>query len=271
MFVVALSLPAMADGDLRVTLLDGDARVLDSRGTLAAAAGLGIPGPALVQTTAATRLLRLEWASGTAVDLGPDTQLLIAPLGLGDKPGRGVLYLQRGWVKLSAASGEPPPQLLSVYAATTLQQGALVGFVGQGQAWLFDESGAAQVADRPPRGPALALGSGQSYVRAGSESGRLVGRAAPELVRDVPRSFRDTLPRRHAQAAARPAAPRPLTQPAFNELREWLATEATVRRYIATHFAHWAGDGGFRAALLAQEKDHPDWAQVLHPERARRP
>jgi hypothetical protein len=267
-------LPARAvEGDALVTLLDGDGRVLDRSGAFAAAEGLKVSGAALVQTGAGTKLLRLEWSGGSAVDLGPDTQLLVAPLGLADKPDktRAALYLLRGWVKLSAAPGENPPQLLSLFSGALLQQGALVAFVGNGQAWIFDESGSSQIMERPARGNPLALGGGQFYTRIGADPGQVLPRAPAATLKDVPRAFRDTLPRRYAAAASKPATPRALAQPGYADLREWMSGESTVRRFVVVHFAHWARDPAFRSALAAQEKNHPEWSAILHPNPPRKP
>lgn len=271
-----LGLPAQAQvagPDALLTLLDGKARVLTTQGTVAAEVGLKLRGPAIVQLGPNDRLLRLEWPGGTALDLGPNTQLLVAPLGLADKPdaSRAALYLLRGWAKLSTVASEAAPQLLNVFSGTLLQQGALVAFVGNGQAWVFDESGAPQVMERPARGSPMTLSAGQFYTRTGSNPGQVLPRAPAEALREVPRAFRDTLPRRHAQVAGKPAAGQSLPQPSFDELQEWLRGESTVRRFIATHFAHWARDANFNAALLAAQKDFPEWAAALHPPKAKRP
>ena len=266
--------PAQAvDGHALVTLLDGDGRVLDRGGTVAAVEGLKLGAAALLQTGANTRLLRLEWSGGSTADLGPDTQLLVAPLGLADKPDktRAALYLLRGWVKLSAAAGESAPQLLSLFSGALLQQGAAVAFVGNGQAWIFDESGSVQVMERPARSNPMALTGGQFYTRIGADPGQVLPRAPAAMLKDVPRAFRDTLPRRWAAASAKPAQPRALAQPGYDELREWMSGETAVRRFVAANFAHWARDAAFRAALLAQEKSHPEWSPVLHPEPPRKP
>lgn len=266
--------PAQAtDGEPIVTLLDGDGRVLDRNGTYAAAEGLKLSGAALVQTGAASKLLRLEWSGGTAVDLGPDTQLLVAPLGLADKPDktRAALYLLRGWVKLSAAAGEPAPQLLSLFSGALLQQGALVAFVGNGQAWIFDESGSSQIMERPARGNPMPLAAGQFYTRVGADPGQVLPRAPAAQLKDVPRAFRDTLPRRYAAAAAKPAPARTLAQPGYTELRDWMSGESALRRFIAANFAAWARDPAFRAALAAQEKNHPEWSVILHPPPPKKP
>lgn len=262
-----------AEGDAVITLLDGDARVLDRSGAFAAAESLKVAGAAIVQTGPGTRLARLEWSDGTTADLGPETQLLVAPLGLAERPDktRATLYLLRGWVKLGAASGGAAPQLVSLFAGSLLQQGAIVAFVGNGQAWIFDEAGNAQVMERPARGSTMALAGGQFYLRIGSDPGQLLPRPPAERLKEVPRAFRDTLPRRYAAALAKAPPPRALAQPGYAELREWMAGESALRRFVAANFSHWARDAAFRTALAAAERDHPEWSVVLHPDRPRKP
>lgn len=269
----ALALPVQAAAlAATVTIVDGEAVLLRGVAKAALAEGVRLAAGDIVETTAAARLLRLELDDGLAVDLGPASRLQLGPRLAGEATRRvAPLYLLRGWAKLSAVAGEAAPQLLNVYSGSLLQQGALVAFVGNGQAWVFDESGAPQVMERPARGSPMTLASGQFYTRTGSNPGQVLARAPAEALREVPRAFRDTLPRRHAQVVTKPVAAQPQPQPSFDEVQEWLRGESALRRFMATHFAHWARDASFHAALLAAPKDFPEWANVLHPPKAKRP
>lgn len=269
--LLAAASRAAGEAEVLVTLHTGDARVLHRSGSAAASAGLKLHGAAIVQTTPGAQLLRLEWPGGTAADLGPDSQLLFAPGGLasGAPERRATLYLLRGWLKLSAVAGEAAPLVMTLFDTATLAQGALVQYAGQGRAWLLAESGSPQVAERPPRGAPVALAAGQLFTRVGSDTAQVLPRPPGELLREVPRAFRDTLPRRYAALKASPAPQREAPAPTYAELREWLAAESAVRRLLPAQFEHWAREPALRAALASP--DHPEWALVLNSERGERP
>jgi hypothetical protein len=262
---------AAAPSDSIITLLEGDARLHTSRGSAAASTGLRIGTTCILHTAPSSKLLRMEWSSGCTLDLGADTRVLLAPAGLGDKGEKAkfTLYLLGGWAKLAAPTlaGSAAPVLFSPLAAAELQQGSLVSFVaGTGtQVWFFDESGTVTVTERPARGAAQTLSGGKFYSRTGNQAGQVLDRAPSNLLRDVPRAFRDPLPRRFGAQAAKPAPTPTLAAPAYAELRDWLLAESALRRFMASQFSAWARSPEFRAALLAREADHPEWAALLRP------
>jgi len=262
---VALALlaprPARADGDAVLTIVDGDARVVDGARAFAAAVGMRLPAGTLVDTGADAALLRLEWDDGRVLDLGPATRVMLAPAGFaGAQRKAPMFYLLAGWAKQSLGSardGQVMPAL-DLPAVT----GVVVSFAGAYRSLVFVESGEAEVAGRPGR-EVLALRQGESVVAVGGERPASSQRAPPGLLAQMPRSFRDTLPRRLPQLGSRGTEGRTLPMPSYAEMAAWLEAEPAVRREFPHRFSAWALEPAFRDALHAHLAAHPEWEPVL--------
>lgn len=270
--LAAPGLAAAAEPGALVTILEGEARIVDGRGATAAAEGLRIEGSVLVDTPAGARLLRLEWAPGRALDLGPDTRVMLLPPALGSAEVKApAFYLLRGWVKFTAPAGASAPGFSMPGVDVAPFTGTLVAHVSATDQWIFTESGSARVVERRKGATPLALKGSETWQRAGSDAGTVQPRPTSEQLRLVPRAFRDTLPMRAAALAGRNAAPRALPFPAYTDLRDWLLAEPPLRRELPRRFAAWAREPSFRSAVDAQLAQHPEWTLVLHPDRAKPP
>lgn len=251
-----------------VTIADGEAVVVDGSRQLQAAEGLKLGDESLVRTDARTRLLRLEWPDGTAADLGPDTQAMVAPGGLAVRGGKGpVIYLLRGWAKLTSPAKAPAAGLVAPRLDVQPFTGTLVVMSVADEAWVFAESGTATMADREPKAGVATLKAGEVYLRAGAAKGSVSPRPTPAQMQRVPKGFRDALPLRLAALKDKPVAARTLPAPTYAELRDWLGAERPLRRNFTRRFAERARDPAFRAGLADNLKAHPEWEPVLFPER----
>ena len=278
--VAAAAVAKPAAPPVVLTILNGGAVLHIGANTVAAALGLRLPQGSLVETLAATTLLRLEWADGSALDLGPDSAVMIEPGALGRSgatpepavQARGAVapafYLLRGWAKHRSAPsaehrGHVSPQLDALPA-----KGAVVMHVVAGATWLFVESGSARLVERAGAKARLDLSIGQSYLRQGAAKGELAQRPNAEQLKDVPRGFRDTLPLRAAQFQGQEIEAKALQAPYYAELRPWLiVAEPALRREFPRRFAPLLREPGFRAALAAKLPDHPEWGPLVYPER----
>lgn len=268
-----LGLAAAAQAAPRITIVDGDAVVIDGERALQAAEGLALGAEAIVRTGSRLGLLRIEWPDGHALDLGPDTQAVIEPGGFGQRGGRApALYLLNGWAKLSSPEGTPSPGALTPRLDLQPFKGVAVLLASATEHWLFAESGGGNVVERDAR-PAtpLALPAGGVYLREGQAKGSLAARPTPAQMQRVPRGFRDRLPLRLAQFKDRSAQARPAPAPSYAELRDWLTAERALRRNATKRFAQRATDPAFRAALAGNLSAHPEWEPVLFPERFTKP
>lgn len=257
-----------ADGPL-VTIVDGDALLVDGSRQWQAAEGLKLNSGTLVHTGANARLLRVEWPDGTAADFGPDTQAMVAPPALGGRARAGAVYLLRGWLKISSLGAGPSPGATAPALELLPHKGAVVLMVAGGETWAFAESGSAPLQEREAKAAASpALKAGEVYLRQGVAKGAVAPRPTPAQMQRVPRGFRESLPLRSAALKDRNPAPRAAPAPSYGELRDWLVTpEPALRRPFTRRFAERARDGEFRSGLVSDLARHPEWEPLLFPER----
>jgi hypothetical protein len=246
-----------------LTLLEGDADVVDGARRLAAKPGLRLAPATLVDTTATTALLRLEWPDRSVVDLGPATRAMIAPPAFAARGGQPpLIYLLQGWAKLTAPPGASAGGIVAPGMELMPLGGAAVVYSGNREQFVFAESGAATVVERKPaNGAPLAVPSGALYAGAGS----VLPFAAPGWLQRVPRSFRDAIPRRAAAFSNRAVDASVLSPPTYVMLADWLGAEPVLRAAFPRRFAPLARDPAFRRELQAHLSQHPEWQRVLHP------
>lgn len=256
-----------ADAPALVTIVEGSATVLDGARLVPAVPGLRLAAGTIVDTAPATGLLRIEFADGSTLDLGPDSHALLLPPGLaGAGPKAPAFYLLQGWAKHSVAGSAKPGGQLA-FAAEVLQPSGVTVSRADGEGLqLFVESGGLQLLERRLK-PAttLTLKAGEFYERAGDAKGRVSPRPVPGFLQGVPRSFRDTIPPRAAQLKGKPAEPKPLPAPTYAALKPWLGAEPVIRREFPRRFRPFARDSAFREGLVKNLAAHPEWEPVLFP------
>lgn len=250
-----------------VTIVDGEAVVVDGARALLAAEGQRLGDEALVRTDARTRLLRLEWPDGTAADIGPDTQAMVGPGGLARGGKSPVLYLLRGWAKISSPAAAAAGGLIAPRLDVQPFKGTLVVMSAADEAWVFAETGTAVLADREPKAGVATLKAGEVYLRAGAAKGTVSPRPTPAQMQRVPKGFRDALPLRLQTLKDKQPAVRGLAPPTYAELGDWLKAEKPLRRNFTRRFAERVRDPAFRAGLSDHLAVHPEWEPVLFPER----
>ncbi|MCA0242959.1 MAG: hypothetical protein LCI02_19105 [Proteobacteria bacterium] len=273
LFVGLMPTPVHAAEGPRITIVDGDALLVDGSRAWQAAEGLGLGPATLVHTAVGSRLLRVEWPDGTAADFGPDTQAMVAPPALGGRAKPAAVYLLRGWLKLSSLGSGPAsmsPGATTPALELLAHQGAVVLMVAGGETWAFAESGRAPLQEREAASPARpVLKPGEVYRRDGQAAGAVAPRPTPAQMQRVPRGFRESLPLRRAAVAGRAVTPRAAPAPRYAELRDWLvATDPALRRPFARRFAARVREADFRSGLLADLPRHPEWEPLLFPERS---
>jgi hypothetical protein len=250
-----------SEGPAVLTMLEGEASLVIGARAFMAAPGARVPAGALIETGAKSGLLRLEWASGATLDLGPGTKVMLRPPLPGSTAG---FYLLQGWAKHSQAAGGSG-QVAAAFEVTPFK-GVMVSQVDDAQAVLFSESGGGSFAARRSGLKSFALRPGESAVIAGSAPPQLLPRPAPAWLQQMPRAFRETLPSRAAQFESKPApalAPRPAL--GYTALQPWLSAEPALRRSFPTRFAELLTDRSFKAAVNAGLKQHPEWEPLLRP------
>ena len=228
--------------------------------------GQTVAAGSLLDTGARTGLLRLEWPDQTALDLGPDTRVMLMPPGFRARQGKPVLaYVLRGWVKLSGGSGQiaaggvltPRLELLPPAAAGS----AVALQVQAGAVKLFAENSAVELLLRPGN-TSLGLPAGAWF----DAEPPALPRPAGAWMAQVPRAFRDPIPRRAAALQGQKISSTPLPAPAYRRAGRLLVLpEPELRRQWPTRLASWLQDPAFRRAVQTGLPRHPEWAPVLNP------
>lgn len=258
---------AGSDSPAVVTILEGSAIIFRGTSKLGASEGVRVQPNDLVETAKGT-FLRLEFADGIRLDLGPGTRAQVNhPTEVSpDNPG---LYVLSGWIKLavdeakrSRKSGFSTP----VFDATDLGGTVLARVDAHGGA-LFVERGRARLANRHGHAFAVTELKTDDFVSIGKD-GRAVldTRPSSEFVEQMPRSFRDTIPSRLAGYSEKEVAPKALGEFSYAEVEPWINAEQVVRRQFVHTWRSKADDPAFRLELTGKLSLHPEWGPVLFPE-----
>ena len=277
--VPALVLPlsaaaAPAPTPALVTMLEGDASVLRDTGRFAAAEGLRLRADDIVVTGTATRLVRIELDDGKTLDLGPSTQLMLLPHPLARDGAAPTAYVLQGWVKLTAPAKSATPALLATPRIEAAHiAGTLIASVAADQLWLFAESGGVDLQRRRDgkAAPPQTLRDGDSFVLPAGGPGSVSRMPPAELRAQVPRAFVDTLPRRAERFAGRNVEPAKPVEVAYADIAAWVNGEAALRAAFVQRLTPRSRDNGFRNALVAEMKLHPEWQPVLFPPPPKKP
>lgn len=198
----AIALPAMAAEPSRplLTITDGPVQVLRGAQKFDAAEGLGLADDDIVRTTPATRVARIEFADGRALDLGPATQVLLLSERAAQAQGwsGATAVLLAGWAKLSAGAAASRLVLAHGVVVGDARGVLLAHRAADGAALAFAESLGLTLLPRGAGGAEVSLREGESWSRdAASAAVRVSARMGG--LREVPRALADTLPRRFKQ------------------------------------------------------------------------
>lgn len=271
--LLALGTAARAAEPLGVTtILEGEALLLRGSEAFALAEGVRLAAGDIVATSGQSRLVRLELGSGAIVDLGPASRLQLAPRLAGDRRRRAApLYLLQGWAKLGSAKGAlaAAPLLATPSLDLSGLRASVVLAIEGDASFVFAESGDQVLAERRGGRSAapLTLRSGQFYTRRGDEKAEIVARPSPAFLQRVPRPFLDTLPPLAQRFKGTDVAPKPLGPVAWDDAQPWVDAERDLRRGFVSRWRSRSRDAEFRRGLLGNERAHPEWDPVLHPEK----
>jgi hypothetical protein len=202
------------------------------------------------------------------IELGPETRFLAdLPYRRGEAPVIGPHFLLAGWVKLTVpkrAEG-PPHRINTPYFDLVISSGIAVLQVTADGTQFFVESGEGLALERTGHSiNGAAVRTGRMYSRkAGQPTGALADRPAPTFVKAMPPAFRDTLPPRLAKLKQRDLEPKPGPEYTYPDVEDWLKGDLEVRRAIVPVMRAKANDPEFRAALIENIPDHPEWNAIL--------
>ena len=255
------------------TIVEGESSIVRDASRVALAEGVRLANDDLIDTTAQTKLLRIEFDDGLMLLVAPESRLWIAPKFSADRtaPRAARVYLLNGTIKLTTkaeASVATP-----VFDVKSSGRDTVVSIVGSGGA-VFAESGDVQIVERTKAkygattaGPALTVKSGEYYARSGADKGKTAPRPDPEFIKRLPRAFLDPLPSRAALFAAREVPGKPLGAIDYALVQPWIDAEAALRPAFLARWRPLASQAEFRKGLVAGLRGHPEWDRTLFPEK----
>jgi hypothetical protein len=259
-----------------VTIVEGESSIVRDANRVALAEGVRLANDDLIDTTAQTKLLRIEFDDGLMLLVAPESRLWIAPKFSADKasPRAARIYLLNGTVKLTTKAEAGATSVATpVFDLKTIGRDTLVS-VGPNGGAVFAESGDVQLVERSKTkngataaGPALTVKTGEYYTRAGADKGKTAPRPDPEFIKRLPRAFLDPVPSRAALFAAREVAGKPLGAIDYAGAQPWIDAEAALRPAFLARWRPLASQAEFRKGLVAGLRGHPEWDRTLFPEK----
>ena len=262
-----------------VTIVEGESSIVRDASRVALAEGVRLANDDLIDTTAQTKLLRIEFDDGLMLLVAPESRLWIAPKFSADKasPRTARIYLLSGTVKLTtkadAGASAAATVATPVFDIKVGGRDTLVSVGANGGA-VFAEAGDVQLVERSKAkngataaGPALTVKTGEYYARAGADKGKTAPRPDPEFIKRLPRAFLDPVPSRAALFATREVAGKPLGAIDYAGAQPWIDAEAALRPAFLARWRPLAAQPEFRKGLVAGLRGHPEWDRTLFPEK----
>ena len=245
-----------------VTIQAGDVSLLRDDARLKLTEGVALKAEDIVELSPQALLLRIEFADGASLLLGPGSRVMVSPKLPGDRA-KVRAYLLAGWAKLSG-----PPEVETSLASPLLDlsgRGArgVLSLGTSGKAQFFAEGGEWKL--RYGTGT-LPLKGGDFVTVTGAGKPEQAGRPSPEFLQALPRPFMDTLPARAQLFAGKEVAPKSVGTLAYADARDWLTVpDVALRRAEIARWKPLARQPEFRAQLIDNLKSHPEWDPVLFP------
>ena len=248
-----------------------EGKVLLVRGAAAyqVADGIRLLEGDIVAAEAASQV-QLQLGDGTLLNLGPGARLMLVavPAARGAK-GETEAALLAGWLKVTQKADARNLRVLAPHLQAAFDGATAVVRAGPGTLEVFVESGALRLAesgDGGKAGPTRNVKAGE-FVAYRNRQATVTPRPGKEFIEAMPRHFRDPLPLLPDKLKERKLEPKRLRDAAYADVEDWLKTAVPVRKGFVRRFAPRTGDPQFRAALVANMREHPEWDRVLFPEK----
>lgn len=252
------------------TIVDGEVQVIRDASRLQLAEGVRLAQNDILEAGAKARFVRLEFADGVILDLGPESRVLLSPRFGADRaklPAR--VHLLKGVAKLTVPKPVTPPAAFTTPALDVMYVARSAVFIVQGaEAQVFAEAGEVGLQERRGGKPAdlVTLKGSEFYARGTDGKGATAPRPSGTFIQKLPRPFLDTLPPRAPLFATREVAPKALGDITYADAEPWVDAEG-LRPQFVTRWRPLAQQPAFREGLAANMASHPEWDRVLYPEK----
>ena len=269
-----MAVPCIAhasDATGTITILEGDALIYRGLGRLHAAEGVRLAVGDIVET-GPSAFMQIELSDNSAVQFGPTTRALInaAPARRG-RPER-WLFIMNGWAKVAGAgerAGAPGYDVRTRPFWMTASPATIVLRTAPAETTLFVERGEVRLAEQQAAGAPVpvSLKQGDYYLRKAGTRGAVSPEAKQAFLAQLPRSFRDSLPRRIDRFRDQEVKPKDAPDFTYADVEPWLKAEPWLRRPLVQRWRAKAHEPAFRASLIANLSAHPEWDPILFPEK----
>lgn len=260
-----LAAPACAQ-DWLISVLEGEAVVVEGARRVAAVAGLRLEPGAIVETGNKTGLVRLEGNDQSTYDLGPDTRAMLSPGGFAARNERTPqIYLLQGWLKGTARGPREAAGVMTPALEVLPFRGSVVVQQQKREHVAFVESGRTDIVERRVGSGSIAVNAGEFYGGEGARRGSVAARPAPAWLQSVPRAFRDPIPLRAQAFRERRVEANVLPGPTYAQLLDWLTAEPTLRAQMPNRFGSLLRDAAFRNEITSHLPSHPEWGPLVEP------
>ena len=261
--------PAARAQDWLISVIEGEAVVVDGLRRLVATAGQRLEPGAIVETGSKAGIVRLESADQSTYDLGPDSRAMLAPPGFAVRNERQPqVYLMQGWLKGTARGQREAAGIVTPALEVLPFKGSVVLQQQKREHAAFVESGRADIIERRVGSGFTVVNAGEFYVGEGARRGTVAPRPAPSWLQSVPKAFRDPIPLRAQAFRDKRIDPAALPGPTYAQLADWLTAEPTLRMQMPARFAPLVmRDVNFRAEITSHLAAHPEWGPVVNPDK----
>ncbi|HTT11596.1 MAG TPA: hypothetical protein VMG60_11950 [Burkholderiaceae bacterium] len=270
--LAAVCWSAHADVPGTITILEGEAQIFRGMARYAAAEGVRLGLGDIVETGDNT-FIQIELGDQSTLQLGGISRVMINGGPGKTKPER-WLYLMNGWAKVSGVKRDPKAEAAFEVRAPLFElppnPAVVVLLATPSDVQLFVERGEVRLAERQRSGPStsVALKSGDTYRRKASSRGAVTQEPTPEFLAKMPKYFRDTLPSRMERFRDADVKPKEAPDFGYADVELWLKAEPSIRRpFVQRWKAKAFRDPAFKAAIVANMNQHPEWDPVLFPEK----
>jgi hypothetical protein len=244
-------------GDVVVTVADAGVRLIRGVSLHPAAEGILLKNGDIIETPDRA-LAQIETADGSLVAFAGGTRAMLMA-----QPGAGAsleIFVLTGAVKVTAAG---PVKMATATATASATRSTFVVETSPELVSLFVETG--QVALDATAGDASKLRDGEFWSRRPGQKGATAGRPAPAFIAALPKPFLDPLPRRWQAVGGRQVPLKSGRDFSYKEVEPWLTSTPAVRRVLVARWQAKAADPAFRASLVANLKQFPEWTPILYP------
>jgi hypothetical protein len=212
----------------------------------------------------------IQMQGGAVIAIGPSTGVYLAARG-----GALELLVREGWIKADLRADAKADSSASGVILAGLRLGVrchetvAVLHSSASADEIFDEQGSFEQLEHDKAGMHVIrdVRAGQLLAKDNRTEAFVQARPSSEFIDEMPKAFRDALPRQGGMFPKKPVEPRWGRKVSYADIQLWLAAPAPWRTGFIARFRGRLKDHAFFTAMDAHLAQHPEWGPILHPPR----